>query len=114
MIDFRSGVRLAPIVLALLAVGCGKEVTTGYQGYVEGEYLYLAAPQAGYLKSLEAARGSRGRAGQACFAVASDPDDLDFSVVFNDLPDNVVALGNPARPMRPNLEQRVFKCTEAA
>ena len=31
------------------------------------------------------------------------------SVVFNDLPDNVVALGNPARPMRPNLEQRVFK-----
>ena len=31
------------------------------------------------------------------------------SVVFNDLPDNVIALGNPARPMRPNLEQRVFK-----
>jgi sugar O-acyltransferase (sialic acid O-acetyltransferase NeuD family) len=31
------------------------------------------------------------------------------SVVFNDLPDNVIALGNPARPMRANLEQRVFK-----
>jgi len=31
------------------------------------------------------------------------------SGVVNDLPDNVVALGNPARPMRPNLEQRVFK-----
>lgn len=31
------------------------------------------------------------------------------SVVFNDLPDNVVALGNPARPMRQNTEQRVFK-----
>ena len=74
MIDFCSGVRLAPIVLALLAVGCGKEVTTGYQGYVEGEYLYLAAPQAGYLKSLEAARGSRVSAGQAVFAVAADPD----------------------------------------
>ena len=74
MIDFRSGVRLAPIVLALLAAGCGKEVTTGYQGYVEGEYLYLAAPQAGYLKSLDAARGSRVSAGQAVFAVAADPD----------------------------------------
>lgn len=75
MIDFRSGVRLAPIVLALLAVGCNKDVATGYQGYVEGEYLYLAAPQAGYLKSLEAARGSRVRAGQAIFAVATDPDE---------------------------------------
>lgn len=31
------------------------------------------------------------------------------SVVFNDIPDNVIALGNPARPMRPNTEQRVFK-----
>jgi sugar O-acyltransferase (sialic acid O-acetyltransferase NeuD family) len=31
------------------------------------------------------------------------------SVVFSDLPDNVIALGNPARPMRPNVEQKVFK-----
>lgn len=31
------------------------------------------------------------------------------SVVFNDLPDNVIALGNPARPMRANQDQRVFK-----
>lgn len=74
MIDFCSGVRLAPIVLALLAVGCDKDVANGYQGYVEGEYLYLAAPQAGYLKSLDAARGSRVSAGQAVFAVAADPD----------------------------------------
>ncbi len=74
MIDFCSGVRLVPIVLALLAVGCNNDVATGYQGYVEGEYLYLAAPQAGYLKSLDAARGSRVSAGQAVFAIATDPD----------------------------------------
>lgn len=74
MIDFRSGVRWTPVVLALLAVGCGEEVATGYQGYVEGEYLYLAAPQAGYLKSLDATRGSRVAAGQAIFAIAADPD----------------------------------------
>ena len=46
MIDFRSGVTGADRSRAA-GVGCGKEVTTGYQGYVEGEYLYLAAPQAG-------------------------------------------------------------------
>jgi sugar O-acyltransferase (sialic acid O-acetyltransferase NeuD family) len=31
------------------------------------------------------------------------------SVVYNDIPDNVIALGNPARPMRPNSDKKVFK-----
>ena len=31
------------------------------------------------------------------------------SVVFNDIPDNVIALGNPARVMRTNTDQKVFK-----
>lgn len=30
------------------------------------------------------------------------------SIVFADLPDEVVALGNPCRPMRPNSSKRVF------
>jgi len=65
------------LVLALLAttlVGCEKPPVPAYQGYVEGEFLYLSAPQAGYLKSLDAARGSRVTAGQALFAIATDPD----------------------------------------
>lgn len=66
--------RLAPLLLATLLGGCGQDIAPAYQGYVEGEYLYLAAPQAGYLKSLDALRGSRVAAGQALFAIASDPD----------------------------------------
>jgi len=31
------------------------------------------------------------------------------SVVYNDIPDSVIALGNPARPMRQNVDKRVFK-----
>lgn len=31
------------------------------------------------------------------------------SVVLRDLPDNVVAMGNPARPMRPNDDKKIFK-----
>lgn len=30
------------------------------------------------------------------------------SVVFHDIPDEVIALGNPCRPMRPNTKKRVF------
>ena len=73
----RTAIRfqLLPIaVLSLLNVACNEEKAAGYQGYIEGEYVYLAAPQAGYLKSLDAARGSRVKAGQAIFAIATDPD----------------------------------------
>ncbi|MBK9443377.1 MAG: NeuD/PglB/VioB family sugar acetyltransferase [Comamonadaceae bacterium] len=31
------------------------------------------------------------------------------SVVYNDIPDNMIALGNPARPMRRNTDKKVFK-----
>ncbi|MYN46067.1 sugar acetyltransferase [Pseudoduganella sp. FT93W] len=31
------------------------------------------------------------------------------SVVHNDIPDAMIALGNPARPMRPNVDKIVFK-----
>ena len=65
-----------PLLAAALAAfaGCGKDVAPGYQGYIEGEYLYLAAPQSGYLKSLDATRGTRVDAGQLLFAIATDPD----------------------------------------
>ncbi len=31
------------------------------------------------------------------------------SVVYNDIPNGMIALGNPARPMRPNVDKLVFK-----
>lgn len=31
------------------------------------------------------------------------------SVVYDDIPDEVIALGNPARPMRKNIDKKVFK-----
>ncbi|HJW26965.1 MAG TPA: HlyD family efflux transporter periplasmic adaptor subunit [Rhodocyclaceae bacterium] len=65
--------RFAPLLAVALAA-CGNGQPPAYQGYVEGEFVYLAAPQSGYLKSLDLPRGSRVQAGQAVFAVAADPD----------------------------------------
>ena len=65
---------LALAVLAALLGACDKAPAPAFQGYVEGEYLYLSAPQAGYLKSLDSERGRRVLPGQALFAIASDPD----------------------------------------
>ena len=63
-------------VAALTA--CTSSQDAGYQGYVEGEYLYLAAPSPGYLDALQAPRGSRVDAGQMVFTVASDPEQHDL------------------------------------
>lgn len=67
------------LLLALSALshlaGCGQAGKDGFQGYVEGEYLYLAAPQAGYLQTLDAPRGSRVAQGQPVFALAPGLDE---------------------------------------
>ena len=55
--------------------GCSDLDDNSLQGYVEGEYLYLAAPQAGYLQSLDTPRGSRVSVGQTVFVVSDSPDD---------------------------------------
>lgn len=65
---------LLAAALAALLAACGNGRPASFQGYVEGEYLYLAAPQAGYLKSLDSPRGSRVKEGQAVFAISGDPD----------------------------------------
>ena len=65
---------LAVAVLVTLLVGCSKGNDGSFQGYIEGEYLYLAAPLAGYLETLQAARGSRVAEGASVFSVAADPE----------------------------------------
>jgi HlyD family secretion protein len=54
------------IALALLA-GCSKNSTGRFQGYVEGEYVYVASPIAGALTNLAVARGDSVTNGQILF-----------------------------------------------
>lgn len=46
-----------PLLLLAALVACSKFSAPVYQGYVEGEWLYLSAPQGGYLDTLNVARG---------------------------------------------------------
>jgi len=54
--------------LALLA-GCGEKSPGAFQGYVEGEYVYIAAPLGGALTNLAVARGDAVKAGQLLFGL---------------------------------------------
>lgn len=52
---------------ALILAGCSPRGSTAYQGYLEGEFVYLAAPLAGRLDRLTVQKGARVTAGTELF-----------------------------------------------
>ena len=67
--------RLLPICLALLAGACGPKPNPPLQGYVEGEYVRVAAPFAGTLVTLDVRRGQQVASGAALFALEAENED---------------------------------------
>lgn len=47
------------VLAALLIAGCSRPAPVGWQGYLEGDYVYVAAPLAGRLEKLSAVKGAR-------------------------------------------------------
>lgn len=58
---------------ALLA-GCAKNSPGSFQGYIEGEYVYVAAPLGGALTDLAVARGDSVKPGQRLFTLDREPE----------------------------------------
>ena len=60
-----------PVILSALAAvalaGCSPKPSGDAQGYIEGEYVYLASPLGGALTNLAVARGDSVKAGQLVF-----------------------------------------------
>ncbi len=63
----------AKAALAFLAVlvfaGCSRQTPAGYQGYLEGDFVYVAAPLAGRLDRLAVTKGARVVAGAPLFSL---------------------------------------------
>jgi HlyD family secretion protein len=65
-----SPAKTAVVALAALLLGaCARREAAGYQGYLEGEFVYVAAPLAGQLERLAVTRGTRVEAGAPLFAL---------------------------------------------
>ncbi|SSW67123.1 HlyD family secretion protein [Achromobacter agilis] len=62
----------AATVLALLLGGCGNDNDAFFQGYAEGDYIYVASSEAGRLTDLPARRGQQVEAGAPLFALEAD------------------------------------------
>lgn len=61
------------LIVAGWLSGCARHDDNAYQGYIEGEYVYLGSSQAGKLTQLSVARGQTVKADAALFAL--DPVD---------------------------------------
>jgi HlyD family secretion protein len=63
--------RYPVLALILLAAGCSEPDGRWLQGYAEGDYLRLGAPEAGWVESLAVERGDRVAAGAPLFTLES-------------------------------------------
>lgn len=59
----------ALVAVLLTVTGCARRAPAGFQGYVEGEFVYVAAPLAGQLEKLSVQKGSRVAAGAPLFTL---------------------------------------------
>jgi HlyD family secretion protein len=63
--------RLLYISMAVMCIlsGCDRSTTNRTQGYIEGEFVYVAAPAPGQVQTLNVERGQTVKAGDALFAL---------------------------------------------
>ena len=61
---------LVPVLLVWLGIaGCNRTESTHWQGYLEGEFIYVAAPLSGQLDTLAVTRGDQIEAGASLFTL---------------------------------------------
>jgi HlyD family secretion protein len=66
--------RIASIAAALLLAACGKPADNGWSGYIEGDYVYIAAPIGGALAQLPVRRGQGVEQAAPLFALDAAPE----------------------------------------
>jgi HlyD family secretion protein len=70
-----TAIRLATaFALLILATGCERPDPQTWQGYVEAEYTYVAALEAGRITEVKVERGDQVEAGQLLFALENDSE----------------------------------------
>jgi HlyD family secretion protein len=57
------------VIAAAVLAGCTRPRPAGYQGYLEGEFVYVASPLAGRLESLAVQKGTRVTTGTRLFTL---------------------------------------------
>lgn len=95
--------RLIPVALAaVFLAGCGENSSGGFQGYIEGEYVYVAAPLPGALANLAVARGDTVKAGQLLFELERQSEGAGLAQARKNLAESEAQLDDLTNGKRPS------------
>lgn len=95
--------RLIPVALAaVFLAGCGENSSGGFQGYIEGEYVYVAAPLPGALANLAVARGDTVKAGQLLFELERQSEGAGLAQARKNLAESEAQLDDLTKGKRPS------------
>ncbi len=99
----RSSSPCAAFALALLLIGCSRSTPPGvWQGYLEGEYVYIAAPLAGQLVDLHVTRGQTVAVNQALFRLDDTAEAAGLREADSRLAQATNRLANLRKGLRPS------------
>jgi HlyD family secretion protein len=70
----RTALSIVVLLAGWLLAGCAPGPSGGFQGYIEGEFVYVAAPLGGQLTNLAVSRGLEVRAGQLLFQLEGEAE----------------------------------------
>lgn len=114
-----SPAKTALLALAALLLGaCARREPSAYQGYLEGEFVYVAAPLAGQLERLAVTRGARVEAGAPLFALEQSAEVSSMRETAERLRSAQARLADLRKGLRPSelaaLEARLAQARAAA
>ncbi|HTL73366.1 MAG TPA: HlyD family efflux transporter periplasmic adaptor subunit [bacterium] len=92
---------LSVLAVAILA-GCAKKSPGTFQGYIEGEYVYLAAPLGGALTNLAVARGDSVKTGQLLFTLEREAEAAALAQADQNLAQAQAQLADLTKGSRPS------------
>ena len=87
---------------ALLSGGCLPASSNKFQGYVEGEYVYMASPLGGALTNLAVARGESVKAGQLLFELERQSEAAALAQAEKNLAQSKAQLEDLTKGKRPS------------
>jgi HlyD family secretion protein len=107
------------VALALLALaGCAKHVSPSYQGYLEGDFVYVAAPLGGQLQKLAVQKGARVATGAPLFTLEQSAELATLREAAERLRQSQARLADLQKGSRPSelaaLEARLAQAHTAA
>jgi HlyD family secretion protein len=110
--------RLFPIafLVPFFFAACNDADNPFFQGYVEGDFLYLAAPSGGYLNALNFDRGSYVAAGTIVFSIDDEPQRYELNeaeATMISAQERVINLQEPRRPPEIAAREAQLKAKEA-